>query len=197
MARAVAFFSLTATVGVVFAQFEGWAENQINASICLWAQARGAVIRDKVYLDGGFQYWRQGLSNGQYGAPEQQENPLGLMYYLNFSRPFRSSDNLTSLFGTISKARGGTGNVNNDAPNYYDGAMLVNDAQLSLYGGLVKKTDAFLPPRADDALTYQVYQYGPVRDQFEPGFVANTLPSGMTRYVAYGGAVSAPSENMA
>ncbi|EGY18604.1 uncharacterized protein VDAG_09130 [Verticillium dahliae VdLs.17] len=125
------------------------------------------------------------------------ENPLGLMYTLNFSQPFQSSDNFTALFGTISKARGGVGNTNNDAPNYYDGAMLVNSAQLSLYGGLVKKTDAYQPPRADDALTYQAYQYGPVRNQFEAGFVSNTLPSGMTRYVAYGGAVSAPSENMA
>ncbi|EGY23744.1 kelch repeat protein [Verticillium dahliae VdLs.17] len=182
---------------VAFGQFEGWIGDQVNASMCLWAQPRAGVVRDTLYLDGGFLYWSQGLSNGEYGAPEQQENPLGLMYTLNFSRPFQSSDNLTALFGTISKARGGIGNANNDAPNYYDGAMFVNDAQLSLYGGLVKKTDAFPSPRADDALTYQAYQYGSVRDQFEPGFVSNTLPGGMTRYVAYGGAVSAPSENMA
>ncbi|EGY20877.1 uncharacterized protein VDAG_02401 [Verticillium dahliae VdLs.17] len=197
MAHVLAVCFLAAFARVAFGQFEGWVEDQVNASMCLWAQPRGAVIRDTVYLDGGFLYWSQGLSNGEYGAPEQQENPLGLMYTLNFSRSFQSSDNLTALFGTISKARGGIGNANNDAPNYYDGAMLVNDAQLSLYGGLVKKTDAFPPPRADDALTYQACQYGPVRDQFEPGFVSNTLPVGMTRYVAYGGAVSAPSENMA
>ncbi|KAG7126053.1 hypothetical protein HYQ46_000676 [Verticillium longisporum] len=42
-----------------------------------------------------------------------------------------------------------------------------------------------------------VYQYGPVRDQFEPGFVASKLPSGKKQYVAYVRAVSAPSENMA
>ncbi|KAH6705827.1 hypothetical protein EV126DRAFT_379464 [Verticillium dahliae] len=197
MVRMLAICSVAAFSRVVFGQFEGWTENQVNASMCLWAQPRGAVIRDTVYLDGGFLYWSQGLSNGQYGPPEQQENPLGLMYTLNFSQPFQSSDNFTALFGTISKARGGVGNTNNDAPNYYDGAMLVNSAQLSLYGGLVKKTDAYQPPRADDALTYQAYQYGPVRNQFEAGFVSNTLPSGMTRYVAYGGAVSAPSENMA
>ncbi|CRK26584.1 hypothetical protein BN1723_014243 [Verticillium longisporum] len=41
------------------------------------------------------------------------------------------------------------------------------------------------------------YQYGPVRDQFEPGFVASKLPSGKKQYVAYVRAVSAPSENMA
>ncbi|KAH7363564.1 hypothetical protein B0T11DRAFT_94760 [Plectosphaerella cucumerina] len=194
---ALAFCFLAAYANVASAQFEGWVENQVNASICLWAQPRGAVIRDTVYLDGGFLYWRQGLSNGEYGAPEQQENPLGLMYTLNFSRPFQTSDNLTALLEPMSKARGGVGNTNNDAPNYYDGAMLANDAQLSLYGGLVRKTDAFQPPRADDTLTYQAYQYGPLRDQFEPGFVSSRLPEGMTRYVAYGGAANAPSENTA
>ncbi|KAH7363611.1 hypothetical protein B0T11DRAFT_282887 [Plectosphaerella cucumerina] len=193
----LALCSLAAYASVASAQFEGWVENQVNASICLWAQPRGAVIRDTVYLDGGFLYWSQGLLNGEYGAPEQQENPLGLMYTLNFSRPFQTFDNLTALFGTVSKARGGVGNSNNDAPNYYDGAMLANDAQLSLYGGLVRKTDAFQPPRADDVLTYQAYQYGPLRDQFEPGFVSGRLPEGMTRYVAYGGVANAPSENMA
>ncbi|KAM0492775.1 hypothetical protein ACHAPB_008707 [Verticillium nonalfalfae] len=184
MVRMLAICFVAAFSTVVFGQFEGWTENQVNASMCLWAQLRGAVIRDTVYLDGGFLYWSQGLSNGEYGPPEQQgrwqciftipafidglsENPLGLMYTPNFSQPFQSSDNFTALFGTISKARGGVGNTNNDAPNYYDGAMLVNSAQLSLYGGLVKKTDAYQPPRADDALTYQAYQYGPKAESDE------------------------------
>lgn len=28
--------------------------NQINSSICTWGQLRAAIIRDTVYLDGGY-----------------------------------------------------------------------------------------------------------------------------------------------
>lgn len=74
------------TVDLVYGQYEGWVPNQVNASIVLWSQPRGrliayvdsisadantaAVIRDTVYLDGGFIYWAQGLSDGTYGAIE-------------------------------------------------------------------------------------------------------------------------------
>ncbi|ROT40770.1 hypothetical protein SODALDRAFT_104787 [Sodiomyces alkalinus F11] len=156
------------------------------------------VIRDTVYLDGGYIYWSQGLSNGEYGPIDQPNNPLGLMYTLNFSQPFNLSQNLTALFGTISKARGGAGNANSDAPNYLDGAMLVNDAQLALYGGLVKKTDAFDPPREDEVLVYQQYYYNrQERGSWNPGFNTDRLPEDLTRYIAFGGAASAPSENKA
>lgn len=120
------------------------------------------------------------------------------MYTLNFSQPFDLSQNLTALFGTISKARGGTGNANSDAPNFLDGAMLVNDAQLALYGGLVKKTDAFDPPREDEVLVYQQYYYNrQERGSWNPGFNTERLPDDLTRYIAFGGAASAPSENKA
>ncbi|KAM0328248.1 hypothetical protein ACHAQA_005657 [Verticillium albo-atrum] len=189
---------LPAFIGLVAAQFEGWTENQVNASICLWDQPRAAVIRDTVYLDGGLVYWSQGLSNGGYGPVDSANNPMGLMFTLNFSQPFSTSDNLTALFNIVSKARGGAGsNANGDAPNFYDGALLSNDAELTLFGGLVKKTDADRAPREDEVLTYERYPYAPDQGSFRPGFVSNELDEGVSRYVSDGGAASAPSENKA
>jgi hypothetical protein len=114
------------------------------------------------------------------------------MYTLNFSQPFNVSDNVTALFGTIDKAP--QGDANNIAPNYVDGAMLVNDAQLTLYGGLLRKTEDYPAPREDDVLTYQKFGYGTEIDSFKASFVQQRLPDELTRYLTSGGPVNAPSE---
>jgi hypothetical protein len=124
------------------------------------------------------------------------DNPLGLIYYLNFSTPFNTTSNISEVMQTISKGANGDA-TNNLAPNFYDGAMLANDDEFFLYGGLMKKTDTFTPPHSDDILGYQLYQYGIHRDSWFKGFLQKTLPAGMTRYLAFGGAANAPSENKA
>lgn len=102
------------------------------------------------------------------------------------------------LDGSMSKARGGQGNSNGAAPNYNDGAMLANDAEFFLYGGAVfQNNDLYDPPPAYETLEYQAYQYGPDKPLWKPGFNDRRLPDGMTRYIAYGGSASAPSENKA
>jgi hypothetical protein len=123
-------------------------------------------------------------------------NPLGLVYQLNFSTPFNMSQNISQILTTISKAPGG-GAANNFAPNYYDGAMLANDGEYFTYGGLLTRTGSSFPdPAADDVGLYQAYWYGGEGKLFRPGFVKASLPSGIiTRYEAYGAAVSVPSEN--
>lgn len=103
---------------------------------------------------------------------------------------------MTAIMGQLSKAPG-DGAANNEAPNYLDGAMLANDDEFFLYGGMLRDTAAFVPPHADDVTSYQAYQYGIEKDGFHPGFVDDRLTSGMTRYLAYGGAANAPSENTA
>ncbi|RYP03701.1 hypothetical protein DL764_004962 [Monosporascus ibericus] len=157
----------TATVS---AQESGWQANQVNATMCAWRALRAATLKDVVYMDGGYLYWIPGMADGSYGAATQDNS--------------------------ISKAPNGNA-ANNLAPNYYDGAMLANDHEFFLYGGLLRRTDAFTPPDADEVLSYQVSQYGTQKDGFQPGFVETELPEGMTRYVTYGGAVNAPSENKA
>lgn len=124
------------------------------------------------------------------------DNPLGIIYTLNFSEPFNTSDNMTAIMGQLSKAPGG-GAANNEAQNYLDGGMLANDGEFFLYGGMLRDTAAFVPPDPNAVTSCQAYQYGIQKDGFLPGFVDDRLPSGMTRYLAYGGAASAPSENAA
>lgn len=85
--------------------------------------------------------------------------------------------------------------TNNLKPNYYDGAMLANDHEFVLYGGLLPYTANL--PDPDQVLYYRASGYGVPDQKFIPGFDGGKLPDGMTRYVTYGGAANAPSENKA
>lgn len=123
-----------------------------------------------------------------------QGNPLGLVYLLNFSTPFNTGQNLTSIFTTISKAAGG-GNANNIGPQFYDGGMLANDYEWFTYGGLLGTTDAFKPPPGNEVTAYEAYATDRTR-QFASGYTLKDLPDDLTRYVTYGAAVSVPSENL-
>jgi hypothetical protein len=114
---------------------------------------------------------------------------------LNFSTAFNTSQNTTELFSTISKASGGGGNANNIGPNYVDGGMLANDNGWFTYGGLFKRTDAFPTQPKDAIATYQKYPSSEGK-QFASGYITQTLPSGITRYITAGAAVSVPSENL-
>ncbi|KAK0643252.1 hypothetical protein B0T16DRAFT_429940 [Cercophora newfieldiana] len=173
-----------------------WDKNQVNTTLCQWQQLRAHVVRDTVYMDGGRMWWLPGLSDGSYATAVNDHNPLGLVYTLNFSKPFSTTDNLTAIFGTVSKVSAGTA-AKNLAPNYVDGAMLGNNEEWFLYGGLLRETKEFSPPASTNVLAYQKYQYGVQKDGFLPGFVYDDLPTDMTRYLAYGAAAAAPSENKA
>ncbi|RYC59846.1 hypothetical protein CHU98_g6377 [Xylaria longipes] len=180
----------------VYGQQSGWAPNQVNATMCAWKALRAAQLKDTAYLDGGFLYWTPGFADGSLGVPTQDGNPLGLTYTLNFSIPFDSSTNVSSILNTLSLSPDG-GAANNLKPNYYDGGMLANDHELFLYGGLLRNTEGYTPPDADEVLYYRASDYGVPKPAFHPGFGNGKLPDGLTRYVTYGGAANAPSENKA
>lgn len=94
----------------------------------------------------------------------------------------------------------GNGNAGtNVAPNYQDGAMLANDHEFFLYGGAARQSTIFKPQAADDIIGYRLTQYtnAAVAGQFFPGGFNGQLPTGITRYVTYGGAANAPSEQKA
>ncbi|OHW94748.1 kelch repeat protein [Colletotrichum incanum] len=192
---------LAALAGLVAGQYDGWDldKGQVSAEMCFWYSPRAAVIRDTLWLDGGRLYWTPTYRDGTEGTPETLDNPLGLMYSLNFSKPFDKTTNITNLIVTKSKAPGGSGNVNSFAPNTVDGALLHNDAEFFLYGGvLAKRTDAYDPPPGDKVMTWRLHAYGPEKPSFQNGSSDMvTLEAGVTRYVAHGGAASAPSENKA
>ncbi|KAI8255184.1 hypothetical protein K4K58_005835 [Colletotrichum sp. SAR11_239] len=137
------------------------------------------------------------MSNGE-NELSSRNNPLGLMYSFNFSKPFDTKTNLTTLIGTTSKAPGGAGPVGSYSPNMIDGALLYNDAEFYLYGGTllaeIKGTEA---PDADKVVFHREYQYGVEKPGFQKGTDRQSFPGGITQFVAHGAAVSAPSENKA
>lgn len=187
------FSIATGLVSVAVAQQSGWQSDQVNATMCMWQQPRAALLKDTVYIDGGYLSWIPGMSDGSYGAATRDDNPLGIVYTLNFSRAFNMSQNISEVFGQNPKV---VGAVSNLAPNYFDGALLANDHQFFMYGGLLRQTDKYPDPDANEVLEYQQSSYG-VEKQVTPGYISTDLPDGLTRYLAYGGAASAPSENKA
>ncbi|KAK8091145.1 hypothetical protein PG994_000650 [Apiospora phragmitis] len=180
----------------VDAQASGWVPGQVNATICQWQAPRVAAIKDTVYMDGGYLWWFPGMNDGSYGLPTQDGNPLGITYTLNFSRPFNVSSNVSSIFGIISLTGGNTA-ANSFAPDYLDGAMLANDNEFFLYGGLTTKSGANSDPPANEVIVNRLSPYGSDKPGFKPGFDRQTLTDGMTRYVTFGGAANSPSENKA
>ncbi|OAA48385.1 Galactose oxidase/kelch, beta-propeller [Metarhizium rileyi] len=176
------------------AQFSNWQSNQVNTSICLWIQPRAALIRDTIYLDGGSIWWSPGLASGEIG------NLQGYVLSYNLSESFQKGSNVTGnlVKNLMSKALGGSQSGISSEPTYYDGGMLANDAQFFLYGGtLFENTALYDSPAANAVLSYRRYAYGPEKPLWSKGFLSGHLDDGVTRYVAYGGAVSAPSENKA
>ena len=102
------------------------------------------------------------------------------------------------LKNEISKARGGKVGSLSSEPNYIDGALLGNDAEFFLYGGaMLRNSKLYDEPAADEVLKFTAYSYGADKPLFQPGLLDSRLNNGVSRYVAYGAGVSAPSENMA
>lgn len=117
----------------------------------------------------------------------------GIIYTLNFSTPYTTSTNFSTVLTPLPATAGASNNI---APLYYDGALLANDAEFLSYGGLLRGSTAFSDPPADASLAYERYNLGSKDRRFEPGFVQKTISEGVTRYVGFGGGVSVPSENM-
>ncbi|KIX00478.1 uncharacterized protein Z518_10618 [Rhinocladiella mackenziei CBS 650.93] len=156
---------------------------QENYTTCNWARLRAGVIRDALYLDGGQLWWQTAFADGTTPIVSSDGNVAGDMLRLNFSIPFDTTKtNVSGLFERMSKA-GGAGN--NIAPNYVDGTI-----------GLPRLTDSVSAQGADAVLGYEAFQHGPDQQSWSPGFYQGSLPDGVTRYVANGAGVSAPSENL-
>lgn len=183
---------------------------------------QAAIIRDKIYLDGGDISWLPGLDDGSYGQPSttngtrnvhimlyQPSFPYAYSHLLgaindvlltyNLSYAFTSNTNVTGLLvqDLLSKAVGGTGQTDSNSVNYVDGALLGNDAEFWFYGG---QPEPQLPPfpTKNSIMGYEAFQYGFTSSDFHPGFVpSRTIPGNFSQFVTYGGAARAPSENLA
>lgn len=113
----------------------------------------------------------------------------------NLSSPINKDTNTSKiLVDDIKTKPGGDGQM----PFFVDGAMLYNDAEAFLYGGSVFAFDeAYEPPAADRVYVYQAYDVGPDKPSWKQGFYSRKTGDEVNRYVTYGGAASAPSENKA
>ncbi|RDA95068.1 hypothetical protein CP533_2111 [Ophiocordyceps camponoti-saundersi (nom. inval.)] len=201
-------------VAPLAAQFSNWLDHQVNTSICYWKQPRAALIRDTVYLDGGEIWWTPGLDTGELAAPSNQGshqlfprcclsgqltkrkgNFQGIVLTYNLTEPFNPSSNITGLLlkRQLVKANGITA-----SPNAIDGAMLANDNEFFLYGGVLLRNDVlYRQPAADAVLEYQAFKSGADKPLLREGFREASLGEGVTRYLAYGASASAPSESKA
>ncbi|KAH6632737.1 hypothetical protein F5144DRAFT_534528, partial [Chaetomium tenue] len=186
------FAVLTVSASAVLGQAV-WESDQISTRICQWQQLRAAVLRDTVYLDGGNLWWEPKFADGRTERPVDDRNPLGHMYTLNFSTPFDTADNISAILGVLET---GGGDTNSRAPTYEDGALLGNNAEFFLYGGLMGRPYSTPDPPGNEVLYYEKYLYGADRPFSQP-FNFKALGGNMTRYITSGGAASAPSENLA
>ncbi|KAL5601176.1 hypothetical protein BROUX41_005981 [Berkeleyomyces rouxiae] len=195
LSLALALPTLLAIVSPVQGQWDGWVDGQVNTTLCQWQDLRGIILRDTIYLDGGRTYWLPGMNDGTYGSVNLNDNQLGYMFTISLNSSIDlTTANFTDILGTISKARGGSGNAaSNGAPNYMSGALIGNSAEYYLYGGLAANTSAYELPDANDVLLYQRYEYGAERD-FSISLDSFTLDSGTDRYVTYGAGATVNSE---
>ncbi|KAK4225093.1 RING finger protein B [Podospora fimiseda] len=185
--------AVVVSVPIVLGQTGGWGKDQVNTKICMWPQLRTAVLHDTLYLDGGDIWWQPGLSNGEVGAVVNDNNPQGVTWMLNFSNPFRTSDNFSAVLEPLYGA-GGL-NAGNLVPNYRDGALLHNDERMYFFGGLMSKTGTQSKPAGDRVRVFE--KYSKIVTNFSPQFNEAELQNNITRYITYGGGASAPSENLA
>lgn len=110
---------------------------------------------------------------------------------LNLSVPFTVSQNISAFMGNVSK--GASANL------YRDGAMLANNYEWFLYGGMTPNTDTIPPEASDELWEYQIQDYGIDATAFAAGFKTYEITRTgniSTRYIAYGGAANVPSENL-
>lgn len=181
-------------------QLVAGAAKQINTTICSWEAPRAAIIRDRIFLDGGDISWLPGLDDGSYGPPSGTNGAVSdVLLTYNLSYAFTSSTNVTGLLlqDLLSKAVGGTGQSDIGAANFVDGALLGNDAEFWFYGGQPElQLEPF--PTKKTIMGYEAFQYGHTSSDFHSGFISGrTIPGNFSQFVTFGGAARAPSENLA
>ncbi|KAJ6120146.1 hypothetical protein N7523_004426 [Penicillium sp. IBT 18751x] len=182
---------LAILIDTVTAKCNSW-QTQVNISICNWQGLRANIIRDTIYIDGGELWLQQGYSDGCVNYVNDG-NLAGSIYSLNLTTPFNTSSNFMDVLTNTSIAGGAANNI---APNYVEGAMFANDDEFFLYGGMLRLTNSTESPPDNTILGYEAYQYGAYRNNWDPGWREETLPTNITRYITSGASVSVPSENM-
>ncbi|KAJ6016977.1 hypothetical protein N7451_000356 [Penicillium sp. IBT 35674x] len=160
--------------------------------MCSWQSVRANVIRDTIYIDGGYLWYKQIYSDNCTGD-ESNGSFDGSVYTFNLSSSFNTSSNFSDVLSLKSIA--GTGS--NIDPTFIDGVMFANDGEFCLYGGAALPTTNNEDASEDTVLGYEAFQYdGTIKQNWGPRFWTDDLPDNVTTYITNGAGESAPSENL-
>jgi hypothetical protein len=197
-----ALASMLLLVYGVDAQLTNWLPDLAQTSICRWDAFSAALVNGTVYLDGGLATWSKIYQDGVTRGASLDLNDLGYVLSYDLGASFSSDTNKTGILvkhkdelskGRKSLARG-------PELNFQGGALLGNDYQFYQLGGaMVSSAALYHPPEDDEILAYYVTPYGGVAN-FVQSFNELTLSTeddDLKRWIAYGGAANAPSENKA
>lgn len=95
-----------------------------SSEICAWDRPRAALIRDHVYLEGG---WLQLAVNGSCKKPATAQTTIGYLFNLSLHKPFDISlPDTPALFGSIDEG------VLTDF--YFDGYMFADYDEFYAWG---------------------------------------------------------------
>ena len=96
-----------------------------SSNIGFWDRPRAALIRDNVYLEGG--YMQTGVfENGAWSDLEVTSSADGFLYKLSMHRPFDTTRANPAIFETVDE-----GPISNF---YFDGYMFADYDELYAYG---------------------------------------------------------------
>ncbi|KAJ6086056.1 hypothetical protein N7486_010337 [Penicillium sp. IBT 16267x] len=160
--------------------------------MCSWQSVRANVIRDTIYIDGGYLWYEQIYSDNCTGD-ESTGSFDGSVYTFNLSSSFNTSSNFSDVLSLMPIAGAGS-NIN---PTFVDGVMFANDGEIYLYGGAAIPTTNNENASENTVLGYEAFQYdGITKQNWEPRWWIDNLPDNVTTYITNGAGESAPSENL-
>ncbi|KAI5292257.1 hypothetical protein KEM52_006494 [Ascosphaera acerosa] len=146
-------------------------------------ERRLAIVRDKIYINGGRQYTKQGKSSMR----QLNDDLAGVYFSFNLSSAFNRETNISDL---LDQHVAGDANT---LPDYIGGAMFANDDEFVLYGGKIRALDKTTVPDAQSIIMNKLYASS---NSDQSGFRQVTLGGNVIRYIVGGAAASAPSENL-
>jgi hypothetical protein len=159
---------------------QGQPPGNVPIKICSWAQFRAAMVRDKIYIDGGVEYL-SAMNSGPWATFQST-------VYLNLTIGFNLVDNLTEL---LTPLLSGTPLLD----SFYSGYMFADYYQFYTYGGLPSPEVFTLLPE-DYVFRYVLFENSPGVVTLELGPIDTKLPSNINRYITDGAGVSIPSEDL-
>lgn len=156
--------------------------------LCAWREPQSAMLRDRIYFDGGEQQFVE-LST----LLESNDQPRQKLYYIDLHVPFNASNNFnaSTVLQTLEKPGIDV------TPRTSFGHLLANDYGMYSVGGALDYTDSFEPPATDWAVAYDAFEHPPAGVANLEKWHSISLGDEMTRSVVQGAYASAPSEGKA